>query len=133
MQRREFIAGLAGAAAWPAVVRAQQPVTPVIGYLSARSSESDVAMLAALRRGLAEIGYTDGRNVAIEYRSADGHYEQLPALAADLVRRRVTVIVALSAPSALAARAATTTIPIVFEVGVDPVELGLATSLMAVS
>jgi putative ABC transport system substrate-binding protein len=115
------------------VVRAQQPVTPVIGYLSASSSESDVAMLAALRRGLAEIGYTDGRNVAIEYRSADGHYEQLPALAADLVRRRVIVIVALSAPSALAARAATTTIPIVFEVGVDPVELGLATSLMAVS
>jgi putative ABC transport system substrate-binding protein len=113
----------------PFAARAQQAAVPVIGYLSSRSSESDVAMLVAFRRGLNEAGYVEGRNVAIEYCSADGQYERLPALAADLVRRRVTVIAAVGAPAVLVARAAITTIPIVFEVGLDPVEMGLVVSL----
>jgi putative ABC transport system substrate-binding protein len=131
MRRREFITGLASAAAWPVVARAQQAKTPVIGYLSPRSSEADVAMLVAFRQGLAETGYVEGRNVAIEYRFSNGENDSLPTLFTELTRQQVAVIVfpavAVSGPGLRLVQASQ--IPVVFNSGVDPVRAGLVASL----
>ena len=131
MNRREFIAGLGGAAAWPVAAGAQQPALPVIGYLRAGrpALRSVDTIVAAFRAGLAETGYVEGRNVVLEFRWAEGQIDRLPALAANLVRRQVAVIIAGGSAAARAAKSATTTIPIVFAIGVDPVSDGLVASL----
>jgi putative ABC transport system substrate-binding protein len=130
MRRREFVTLIGGAAAWPITAQAQQSRFPVIGYISGRSPESDAFRLAAFGRGLNETGYVEGRNVGIEYRGMQGHYDLLPAIIADFVRRPVAVIVVDgNTPGVLAAKAATATIPIVFNIGVDPVDLGIVASL----
>jgi putative ABC transport system substrate-binding protein len=129
MRRREFIKLMGGAAvAWPLAARAQQPGMPVVGFLGTRASGDDPQLLTAFRSGLKEVGYVEGQNVAMEYRFADNQYDRLPALAADLVRRHVAVVVA-NGPAAKAAKEATPKIPIAFVAGFDPVEVGLVASM----
>ena len=130
LRRREFIAGLGGAAAWPLAARAQQRAMPVIAYLSARTADTDASMLVAVRRGLGDVGYTEGRNVAIEYRFTDGRYDRLSAQLTDLTQRKVSVIVlAFALTEELVQQVRASPIPIVFITGIDPVRLGLVTSI----
>ena len=129
MRRRALIAKIAGAAVWPLAARAQPSATPVIGFLNPADAKGYQRQVAAFLQGLAEMGYVEGRNLRIEYRWAEGHHERLATMAAELVQRQVAVIAATAAPAALAAKAATNSIPIVFETGEDPVALGLVSSL----
>ena len=129
MKRREFITIVGGAAAWPIAIRAQQPTMPVIGYISSRSPDAEAQWRLPFLRGLEAAGFLPSQNVVIEYRFSEGRDSQLLLLAAELVRRQVTILVATSRPAALAAKAATANIPIVFTSGEDPVRIGLVASL----
>src|ERR1700730_10734021 len=130
MRRREFITLIGGAAAWPLPAHAQEPAEPVVGFLTHLAPNTLTLIVPAFREGLNGTGFVEGRNIAIEYRWAEGDYQRLPTLSADLVRRKVAVIAAISGtPAALAAKAATTTIPIVFAIGADPIAPGLVTNL----
>jgi len=132
--RRQFISALGGAAAtWPLAARAQQPALPVVGFMNIGTPEEQAGPWAAFRQGLSETGYIEKQNVTIELRWAEGNYDRLPAIAADLVRRQVIVIAATTTPAALAAKAATTIIPIVFETAGDPIALGLVANMSRVA
>jgi putative ABC transport system substrate-binding protein len=129
IKRRELMLLLGGAMTAPRLVLAQPKAIPVIGYINGAAMTDSADLVAAFKRGLGEAGYVEGQNVALDYRSAEGHYDRLTALAEDLVRHQVAVIVATSTPVALAAKAATSTIPVVFTIGGDPVKLGLVVGL----